>query len=275
MRIIYADCYGFCKGVRAAVDTAESALCRAASLSVPCYALGDIVHNDMVMGKLKEHGLAVVPADEIEAPGIVVIRAHGVPDSLRADLGKSGLEIADATCPVVLRSQRLLRESRHRTIVIGVSGHSEVTALMGSGRDSVLVESEEDLQKLDNSAVYDAVVQTTFSLPLLERIRAKADELGISISYLNTICHASVERREALKTLLPRVEALVVCGDANSRNTGELVEEGRRAGKPSFLVSSPHLVPAEVFSFGATGLTTGASCPDTLIRSIERRLLDG
>ena len=274
MRITYSDCYGFCKGVRSAVAAAEDALCKANKLSIPCYAAGDIVHSACVMDSLKEKGLQIVAPEAINAPGIAVIRAHGVPDSVRSSLEAKGLEIVDATCPVVLRSQKLLRESKKETIVIGNAGHSEVDALLGAGRNTILVERESDLEKLDSSRSYNAVVQTTFSLPLLESIKAKAIVLGLDIAYLNTICQASIERRKALEALLPAVDALVVCGDSASKNTRELVEMGRMAGKPSFLVSSPLDIPSDIFLFDTIGLTAGASCPDTLIESIERRLSD-
>ena len=116
---------------------------------------------------------------------------------------------------------------------------------------------------------------TGHTLEMAEEIARKADEIGLSIRFLNDICPASVERRHALEAILPEVDAVVVCGDSSSRNTMELVSLSEQHGRPAFLVSSPSPIPGEVFSSGTIGLTAGASCPDTLIEEVRRRLCDG
>ena len=276
MRVVMAASYGFCAGVRHALQVAEEALRLSSERGIPCYVYGDIVHSSAVMDDFLARGMVrISSSEEAEAPGLVVIRAHGIPDSERNAFIKRGLEIADATCPVVLRSQRLVRESGN-VLVIGKAGHSEVVSLLGSGRGGArLIEEPDDLLPIDRALSYSAVVQTTFSLPVLSAIRKRADELGISLSFMNTICAASTERRTALDELSSSVSAIVVAGDAASRNTVELWEEGKRTGRPSFLVPSPSAIPSEVFTFPSIGLTAGASCPDTLIYAIRRRLEDG
>ena len=274
MRVIAAESLGFCAGVRNAVRIAWEALRRAEHEGVPCYIYGDIVHNRAVMDPLIAAGAVRIGSPEGLEPGIVVIRAHGIPDSIRCRFQELGFAVEDATCPVVLRSQRLVRESAGPVMIIGNAGHSEIISLMGSGKDCFLVGSPEDLLSIPAGG-YDAVVQTTFSRRTKEEIARKAEEMGFSIRFLNDICPASVERRHALEAILPDVGAVVVCGDSASRNTMELAALSESHGCPAFLVSSPDSIPEEVFSCGTIGLTAGASCPDTLIEEVRRRLSNG
>lgn len=274
MRVIAAESLGFCAGVRNAVRIAWEALERAEREGVPCYIYGDIVHSRAVMDPLIAAGAVRIDGPEGLEPGIVVIRAHGIPDSIRCRFQELGFSIEDATCPVVLRSQRLVRESERPVIIIGNAGHSEIVSLMGSGKECFLAGSPGDLLSIP-AGRYDAVVQTTFSRRTAEEIARKAEETGLSIRFLNSICPASAERRHALEAILPYSDAVVVCGDSASRNTMELLSLAERHGCPAFLVSSPEAIPGEVFSFGTIGLTAGASCPDTLIEEVRRRLSNG
>ncbi len=272
MRVIMPEKYGFCRGVEMAVGKAEKAICDAREEGLPCFVYGDIVHSRAVMDDLRGRGIvSVSSASEVEAPAIVVIRAHGITDAERQVLEEKGVSIVDATCPVVLRSQSLLRSSSSPMAVIGVSGHSEVATLLGSASSAVLVECPDDLGKLE-AGDWDAVVQTTFSEKMLAEIVAEAGTRGICLRVLNTICKASQERREALLATAAMVEAFVVAGDNASKNTVELWESAKRTGKPSFLVSSPDVIPHDILSFHCVGLTAGASCPNTLLMSIKRRL---
>lgn len=274
MRVIDAESLGFCAGVRNAVRIAWEALERAEREGVPCYIYGDIVHSRAVMDPLVAAGAVRIGSPEGLEPGIVVIRAHGIPDSIRCRFRNLGFSIEDATCPVVLRSQHLVRESKRPVIIIGNAGHSEIVSLMGSGKECFLAGSPGDLLSIP-AGRYDAVVQTTFSRRTAEEIAGKAEEIGLSIRFLNSICPASAERRHALEAILPDADAVVVCGDSASRNTMELLSLAERNGCPAFLVSSPDAIPEEVFSFGTIGLTAGASCPDTLIEEVRRRLSNG
>lgn len=275
MKVVIPEIYGFCRGVRGAIEKAERALVEASEKEVPCYFYGDIVHSRAVMENFLSKGaMRIGNPDEARAPGIVIIRAHGIPDKERSELVAKGLTIVDATCPVVLHSQLLLRTENHPLFVIGNSGHSEVVSLLGSCSSAILIERPSDLVKLRPGVDYHGVVQTTFSLTGLESILKSAEEMGISMHLLNSVCHASMERRAALSAISGSVDAIIVAGDSISRNTLELWKAAEATGKPSFLVPDANAIPGEVFSFDSVGLTAGASCPDILIEEIKRRLLD-
>lgn len=275
MRVIQPETFGFCKGVRYAIGKAEEALITAVNLSLPCYIYGDIVHSKAVMENLRNRGMIRIGSpDEASERGVVVIRAHGISDRERAIFIKAGHLIVDATCPVVLRSQSLLRSSANPVVVIGKAGHSEVDSLLGACNGAILIENSNDLDCLSRDTPYDAVVQTTFSLSVLDEILMRAAEKSVILNLLNTICRASKERREALLRIKDDVDVIIVAGDRESKNTAELWKTGLETGLPSYLVSSPDEIPQSVFAYDAVGLTAGASCPDTLIDRIKRRLED-
>ena len=106
MKLVKASSMGFCRGVKRALDKAEEAASAASLRSITVYVYGDIVHSDAVMEHLSSLGiLRIENAEEAEVPGIVIIRAHGIPDDEREAFLSRGFEIADATCPVVLSNQ--------------------------------------------------------------------------------------------------------------------------------------------------------------------------
>ena len=270
MKIVTASSYGFCSGVRSAVDKALKAAERAGRLSLPCYVTGSLVHSSAVSAMLRDHGIVEIDSPEGHEPGIVVIRTHGITDQLRAEFERGGFIIEDATCPVVLRNARLLKSAVY-PVIIGRKSHSEIKGLAGCG-DIPVIESPDDLVTLGKGIEYSAVIQTTLSSSLLESILDRASSMGIHIECITSICGASEERRRALREIADEVEAFAVVGDESSANTSELVAIASSLGKPSFLISSPDSIPPSLFCYNTVGLTAGASAPDDLIEAVRRRL---
>ena len=274
MMVREAAVMGFCGGVRAAIRKAEEAAAMASRLSLPCYVYGDIVHSAVVMDGLAKLGIKRIDSASFP-PGVVVIRTHGISDAMRSEFQERGFVIVDATCPVVLGNQEQVRSASSPVLVIGKAGHAEIVSVMGASGKTVLIENAADLSSLDASLRYEAVVQTTLPEKRLAEIKEEAERLGLDISFISTICAASVERRKALAELCGEVDAVVVVGDRRSANTSELKALAERMGKPAFLVESADDIPRSVMSCGIIGLTAGASAPDTLIESVRRRLADG
>ena len=267
-----APALGFCKGVDNAVRKAEIAVEERRGKE-NIYFFGNIVHNNKVVDSLLSKGGKVVfSPDEVDGPGYLIVRAHGITDSLRSGFEAKGLEIIDCTCPVVLRGQSLVRESEKPVLILGYKGHSEVDSLFGSAPHNAIVISEpEDLDGVEKGS-YRAVVQTTFSISRMEKILEKAREKGIEIDKANSICLASVSRRNGVRRIADEVEAFVVVGSSHSANTRELVETASRLGKPSFLAEDCESIPDEVFSYGIIGLTAGASTPYEEYIKVKERL---
>lgn len=272
MKVVLANNLGFCKGVEKALEKADK-VCAEVGGKRRIYFYGEIVHNTLVTDAFTKRGAVMIKSpQEIDEPGIVIIRAHGVSDEERREIIDKGNEIVDCTCPVVLKGQRLVRESMLPVIVIGYKGHSEVNSLEGSTEKEVRVVSS--ISDLDNVSPgkYRGVVQTTFSNPLLNKIIEKGDEKGIEIELVNTICKASVVRRKCVENLSKSVDAIVVVGSKGSANTRELVETAQRMGTPSYLVENINSIPTEVFSYNIIGLTAGASTPCSQYLKVMERL---
>lgn len=271
MKVIVPSEYGFCGGVRTALQKADDAIAEAGRRGEPCCLYGSIVHNRIVSASFERRRVRIIGSPDEAESGFVVIRTHGIADDKRKALEDKGLSIVDATCPVVLRSMALARDAEGPVLIIGKRGHSEIESLQGARPDAAVIESPEDLRSLP-SGTYSAVVQTTLSLSLLDRIREEARRLGITLDELNSICMASERRRSALLSILPDVDAVVVAGDEESANSRELRDLAVLHGKPSYLALDASALPGKVFSFRTIGLTAGASTPDEVFSAMKRAL---
>ena len=272
MKVVLANNLGFCKGVEKALEEAEK-VCSEVEGKRKIYFYGEIVHNALVTDAFKKKGAIMIKSpQEIKEPGIVVIRAHGVSDKERREFIEKGNEIVDCTCPVVLKGQRLVRESDIPVIILGYKGHSEVYSLCGSSDSDVpVISSLSDLDEILPGR-YRGVVQTTFSKPLLDKLIEKGRGKGIKIELVNTICRASIVRRECVEELAEGVEAVVVVGAQHSANAKELVQTAIRKGCPAFLVENENSIPDEVFAYNIIGLTAGASTPESQYLKVKERL---
>ncbi len=273
MKVLTAFPHGFCGGVERAVSLASSALKRAEREKRKLCFYGSLVHNASVCRPFAQYGAVVInDARSVEDGSVVVIRAHGIRDSERRILEEKNVLVVDATCPVVARSQSLVRSSLLPVLIFGYHGHSEVDTLIGSASESVnVISSEKDFERLEK-VEYNCIVQTTFSAALSEELLMKAESIGIRIHMLNGICTASRERREAVTSLFPSVDGFIVVGDRGSANTRELFEIARGSGKPCFLIPGADAVPCEVHSLQRVGLTAGASTSEDVFLEVKKRL---
>lgn len=273
MTVFVSETLGFCDGVHRAIDLAHRTLDRALADNRKLYFYGQIVHNDKVCAWFTSRGVEVIKeATRASENSVIVIRAHGITDCEREELLRKNIEIVDATCPVVLKGQKNIRESEKDVLIFGYKGHSEVLSLLGSSRRKTTVISDvEDLEEVERGE-YNGVVQTTFSTTLLKVILEKAEEKGIIINMLNHICKASTKRREAVEKLFDKVDGFVIVGDKKSANTRELAAIVQNAGKPCFLVSGADEIPDSVYALGRVGVTAGASTPRDFYRKVIEKL---
>ncbi len=271
MEVVYASKMGFCRGVSLSLDRVREAYELSIKDGVPCYIYGDIVHNSYVTDALIENGVrSILSAEEAPIPGYLVIRAHGIGMKERRLFEEKGFKIIDATCPIVLRNQGLVRTSDRDVIIIGYDHHAEVIGLVGCARRNIhIVASSQDLEVLDKSIPYNAVLQTTFSQIELDKILSRAQELGLEIKLLNTICSASSERRKAVADLSENVDAVLVVGDKKSANTNELHKIAKEKAVLSFLIEKAEDIPIDVLECKRIGITAGASTPSVIYRQVE------
>lgn len=240
MRVVIDENSGFCFGVVRAISEAESALKQRGEV----YSLGDIVHNRVEVQRLEEMGLSTVSHDDISSlqGRTLLIRAHGEPPTTYRLAEKYGVTVIDATCPVVARLQRRVRDAYEsmskiggRVVLLGKRGHAEVVGLTGQVSDDVtVVESEMDLELLDYSRPIYFLSQTTQSIELFNRlaeiIRSRMAE-GVEFIVDDTICRRVAGREANLAIFAGSVDVvLFVCGRKSSN--GRVLSEVCRRANP-------------------------------------------
>jgi 4-hydroxy-3-methylbut-2-enyl diphosphate reductase len=276
MQVRVAQSLGMCFGVRDAIDLALG-LAREGPLTI----LGDLVHNPDVVARLDSAGAgrAREPA-EVRTPA-VLLTAHGTSDRVRLGLIERGLEVHDATCPLVRRAHlalaRLVAEGRH-PVVIGRPDHVEVRGLVGDLPDYTVLHTEADLDRLAPRMARDprtrlgVVSQTTQPL---ERVRGLVAALRArypcaDVRFVDTVCQPTKDRQQALRDLAEEVDVVVVVGGPDSNNSRKLVELAQSLGRPAHLVASASELRKEWFAgCSVAGLTAGTSTPDAVIDEVR------
>jgi len=267
---------GFCMGVKLAMD---KALSLAEQERGPVYTHGPLIHNRQAIQMLEAKGVRDMASRPDAREGTVVIRAHGVPEAVKASLAERGLAVVDATCPHVLAAQRYVERhaAEGRTIVIaGDEQHAEVQALIShaQGRCTV-ISTPEEARCLDVRPPACLVAQTTFNEAAYEQMAAALRERIPGIEVADTICQATRERQQEVLRLAGDVEAMVVVGGRHSANTRRLAEIAASTGKPTFHVETADELDLEALSrFRVVGLTAGASTPNWVTRSVLQALED-
>lgn len=199
---------GFCFGVVTAIRKAEEELQKSGTL----YCLGDIVHNSDEVQRLSSKGLKIITHSEMEKlSGVkVLLRAHGEPPSTYLTARRNGIEIIDATCPVVLRLQQRIKDTfstpaseRPQIVIYGKNGHAEVNGLVGqTAGEAIVIESAGDLDRIDFSRDVALYSQTTKSLEgfrhVTEEIRRRLQP-GCRLESFDTICRQVANRVEKLQ----------------------------------------------------------------------------
>jgi 4-hydroxy-3-methylbut-2-enyl diphosphate reductase len=275
MRIILAQPRGFCAGVVRAIEIVDRALERHGA---PVYVRHEIVHNRHVVDNLRSKGARFVEElDEIPHGAVAIFSAHGVSRSVEKDADARGLDVLDATCPLVTKVHVQGRQyvSQGRTLIlIGHAGHPEVEGTIGQiPGQVVLVQSEAEVKKLtldiDTPVAY--VTQTTLSVDDTRGIIDALQRRFTDIVGPDTrdICYATQNRQAAVRELSNQVDVLLVVGATNSSNSNRLREIGAESGVPSYLVADGSEIKPEWFAeVQRVGITAGASAPEEMVKHV-------
>jgi 4-hydroxy-3-methylbut-2-enyl diphosphate reductase len=276
MQIILAKPRGFCAGVTRAIDTVEKAI---AKFGAPVYVRHEIVHNKFVVESLKKKGAIFVnQVDQIPIGAITIFSAHGVSDQVEEDAINRGLNIIDATCPLVSKVHREAKkyeEEDYEIILIGHRGHPEVEGTSGRVKKSViLVTNEEDAKKVmvKNPHKIAYVTQTTLSVDdtkkIVEILENRFSDLKKGLA-TKDICYATQNRQDAVRSLCKIVDILLVIGAKNSSNSNRLRDLGEESGLPSYLINDAKDLNFDWFkNIKNIGLTAGASAPEILVQEV-------
>jgi len=277
--ILVANPRGFCAGVDRAISIVERAL---EKYGAPVYVRHEVVHNKFVVDDLKAKG-AIFIEDLAEVPdgATLIFSAHGVPLSVRREADTRGLNVFDATCPLVTKVHvevKKMRDQGLEIVMIGHKGHPEVEGTMGQSQGGMhLVETPDDVATLTvadpDKLAY--VTQTTLSMDDAARVVSalKARFPHIVGPKKDDICYATQNRQDAVKKLSADCDLVLVVGSPNSSNSNRLREVAANAGLDAYMVDNAEQIdPAWLAGKRRIGLTAGASAPDVLVRGVIERL---
>ena len=278
LQVILAQPRGFCAGVVRAVDIVERAL---QIYGPPVYVRHEIVHNKHVVDSLRDKGARFVEeVAEIPRGAVTVFSAHGVARKVEDDAGVRGLQVIDATCPLVSRVHNEARGYAGKgceIVLIGHPGHPEVEGTMGQVQGEVhLVSNLADVAVLrpGNPAKLRYVTQTTLSVDDTREIIAALRKRFPQINGpdVKDICYATQNRQTAVRLLAARCDVVLVIGAHYSSNSNRLRELSEEAGTESYLIpDAGGLDPAWLEGARTVGITAGASAPEVLVQG----LIDG
>ena len=283
MRILLANPRGFCAGVDRAIEIVERAI---ELFGAPIYVRHEVVHNRNVVERLRALGaIFVEELPEVPDGATVVFSAHGVSTAVEQQAQQRGLQIFDATCPLVTKVHmevtRFAREARE-VVLIGHAGHPEVEGTMGRfdsahGGRIMLVEGIADVARLEvrDPSRLAFVTQTTLSVDdttaIVEALRQRFPLLQAPRK--EDICYATQNRQDAVKQLLEQCDVLVVVGSKSSSNSNRLRELADRAEVPGYLVDDADDLRREWFDGRSTvGVSAGASAPEQIVQRVVERL---
>ena len=279
MQILLANPRGFCAGVERAITIVERAL---EKFGAPIYVRHEVVHNRYVVDDLKLKG-AIFIEDLADVPdgATLIFSAHGVPQSVRIEAARRGLNIFDATCPLVtkvhLEVSRLHKQG-FEIIMIGHKGHPEVEGTMGQTSGKMyLVEDVEDVETLavDRPTALAYVTQTTLSMDDAATIigALKVRFPGIIGPKKDDICYATQNRQDAIKAMAGKVDVVIVVGSKNSSNSNRLREVAAKDGAAAYLVDGAEQIDAKwLQGTPRIGISAGASAPEILVSGVIERL---
>jgi 4-hydroxy-3-methylbut-2-enyl diphosphate reductase len=280
---------GFCFGVVNAIKVAESEL----TLSDELYCLGDIVHNDEEVARIKTLGLKTISHSQLEEHKgkKVLIRAHGEPPETYRKAQELGIKIVDASCPVVLRLQTKVQEGSKRmneigglVVIFGKNNHAEVIGLMGQANgNAILVSKIEDIEKIDFSKPIELFSQTTQSPEEYERIAGEIklrmqkalNTESVNFKKYNSICGQVANRKRELVTFAQNNDIILFVSGLNSSNGKMLYEVCKNINSHSYFITNAFDLQPEWFNTNSkVGVCGATSTPKWLMDEVAKRAMD-
>lgn len=272
---------GFCPGVVRAISTAETELGREGIL----YCLGDIVHNGQEVERLALMGLKCIEQEEFKRMrgGRVLLRAHGEPPVTYQTATENGIRLIDATCKVVLQLQGKIKQAyaehpEAQIVIYGKVGHAEVIGLNGQCENkAIIVEKEEDLEKIDYKREIILFSQTTMSIEtfgkIVEEIKKRIGSNKTSFTYYDTICRQVANRIPNIKTFARKYDLILFIAGKKSSNGRILFDECKRVNSNSYHINSADEMKSEWFvNISSVGICGATSTPKWQMEEVAKRV---
>ena len=271
MEVILADYLGFCYGVKRAIHMARSS-----AQPGPARTLGPIIHNPQMVSRLAAEGVeAVNSLAETPGEGTVIIRSHGVGPQVYKEAKERDLRMVDATCPHVKKAQMAahqLSQDGFSVVIVGEKKHPEVKSIFEwSGRNALVVETEEEAAQIAPCDKLGIVAQTTFSGDKFQSIVACLLNKSNDIHIIRTICTATDQRQKAAIDLAGKVDMMLVIGGKNSANTTRLAQLCAEKTMTHHLETASELQDEWFHNIKKIGITAGASTPDWIIKEVYQK----
>jgi 4-hydroxy-3-methylbut-2-enyl diphosphate reductase len=263
---------GFCFGVVFAIQMAEDILDEDGHL----YCLGDIVHNDEEVARLRAKGLEIIDHDRFNElrDTKVLIRAHGEPPETYKLAMENGIELVDASCPVVLKLQHRVRDAYNRDekiLIYGKHGHAEVKGLVGqTGGEAIVIESFDELNNYELPKKIQLFSQTTKRTKNLYALKEKLENQGIEVNFNDTLCRQVSNRDIQLRDFAKRFNKVVFVAGLKSSNGKVLFDVCKENNPNTFFVSSKEEIDANWFNEGDTvGICGATSTPQWQMEEVR------
>tara|TARA_B100000686_G_scaffold354723_1_gene466660 strand:+ start:1240 stop:2124 length:885 start_codon:yes stop_codon:yes gene_type:complete len=279
MKVSLASALGTCFGVKDAINLALDP-----EFGSELTIVGQLVHNPQVNESLKKNGVSLVSGieeiDKIKTKK-VMITAHGASEKTKKRLDEADFLVYDATCPLVMRVHKTIKTMVKRgffPIVIGQKNHVEVKGIVGDLEEYVVVNTEEDLDKIRATGKnkFGIVSQTTQQVDKVESLASKIRAMDCvqEVHFINTICQPTRDRQIAVRELAGEVDLMIVIGGYNSSNTKKLVQVCVEKNIDVFHIESQsQLERGWFFDRKHVGITAGTSTPEYLINEIHQEIL--
>lgn len=270
---------GFCFGVVYAIEKAEKIL----SMGKPLFCLGDLVHNNQEMQRLEKKGLVTITHEEFRKMKnvTVLIRAHGEPPETYAVAKENNIALIDATCPVVLRLQKRVKEAYNQSyqkqiVIFGKEGHAEVNGLVGQvGGNAIVVNTIDELDKINLKQPVAVFSQTTQSPQkykvLIDELKKRMEASGTLtlLNYTNSICRQVSSRDKELRVFASSHEVVLFVSGKQSSNGKALFEVCKSVNKRSYFISEKTEIDlAWIKNAESVGVCGATSTPMWLMEQI-------
>lgn len=269
MKIIVTKNAGVCWGVERAIDMADQTV-EQSNRSV--VSLGPIVHNPQVVQDFQNRGVEVISDLDEASDGTVIFRSHGVPVDFYEKARSQNLEVVDATCPFVKRSQNVARRFSkfgYTVIIVGDENHPEMKSVRSFVKGEHLVTmNPKDIEAISSDRKVGVIAQTTIPPAILESVAKACKERFKEVKVHDTICDATKIRQEEAAELAPQVDCMIIIGGKESSNTKKLTKICKSLQPRSYEIEDEREIDFSWFEGVKTlGVTAGASTP---IPTIER-----
>jgi 4-hydroxy-3-methylbut-2-enyl diphosphate reductase len=271
------DNSGFCFGVVFAIQMAEDILNEEGHL----YCLGDIVHNDEEVARLRRKGLEIIDHEFFKnlKDSKVLIRAHGEPPETYQQALQNNIELVDASCPVVLKLQHRVREAHNKNekiLIYGKHGHAEVKGLLGQTQnEAIVVEQFDELEKIELPERIQLFSQTTKRTKNLYALKENLESKGITVDFNDTLCRQVSNRDIQLRDFAKKFDKVVFVSGLKSSNGKVLFDVCKDNNPNTFFVSTKDEVKREWFNEGdSVGICGATSTPQWQMDEVKDVILN-